>query len=921
MNTARILGIILLVAAVIVAAYFLYTDLDEKRSLPVEALHHIPEDAALVIESRDVGSLWRDLSQSSQIWEELQSTDFYFRLHTMALMLDSSMSRRPGLRKLLSGQGAVLSAHPIGPRSYSFMLALPLQAMAGEEELRREIMEILSIRDMPKQRLYESVPIYEAQTPIWDEGIAFCRQGEVLTISLSTLLVESSIRAKNHGAHILHNPYFAEIRNTTDRSSRAQVFAHHPRLHALVAPYAASDQRQSAFFEDSYASWAAFDAELKGRSISLSGFTLAPDSGDFRLASYAGLKAPRVKALGYMPYNTSYFAYVGYGDIGQYLQARAETDEKQGNQHKKQRALRRHDETCQCDAKDLATNWMGGQAAAFMVEAKGKHGSEQSFALFQGLKPSQNESALQALEAAFAKNESQSQEEHIHEDQKVFKLLVGRLFGDVMGEAFALLDDPWALCLDDMVIMANSLSGLKTVAQLLETGKSMEQHECTKELASSVSSDAHFVLFNAPARSPELYASLLREDEAEKSKKNEDVLRKLQAMLYQVKHHKRGLYYTHLLLRHNSNYQPGMSALWESAEGAAWAGKVHLVQNHYTGSLEAVVQNEEHELNLLSATGKVLWKRALDGPIVGDLHQIDVFKNRKLQMLFATPTSIYLLDRNGNDVEGFPIALGEPLAAAPSVFDYDKSRDYRIFAPLQDGKVIAYDAFGKRVQGWSFAERDISLSRPMEHIRVGSKDYIMAVNTQGKLHLLDRQGRPRHVVDGKLPAGKVHHGYLLQPRGSIANGAYYVLDSAAVLRRLGFDGRSQKIDLPHKKALSGIFSKAEVEGEVICILQDAEGISAYSSEGKSIFNIKNTSLQPGIFGLLARGKTLKVFGAIDSNSGKVYAWTMDGKLLEGFPLAGDIQPSLADMHQDGHYQVISGSKQGELFGFSIPASW
>ena len=41
----------------------------------------------------------------------------------------------------------------------------------------------------------------------------------------------------------------------------------------------------------------------------------------------------------------------------------------------------------------------------------------------------------------------------------------------------------------------------------------------------------------------------------------------------------------------------------------------------------------------------------------GDVHQIDLYKNGKLQLLFNTQSKLHLIDRNGNNVEQFPIGL------------------------------------------------------------------------------------------------------------------------------------------------------------------------------------------------------------------------------------------------------------------------
>jgi hypothetical protein len=56
---------------------------------------------------------------------------------------------------------------------------------------------------------------------------------------------------------------------------------------------------------------------------------------------------------------------------------------------------------------------------------------------------------------------------------------------------------------------------------------------------------------------------------------------------------------------------------------------------------------------------------------------LDYFKNGKLQYIVTTPSYIYLIDRLGRDVEGFPKKKNLN-ARFSEVVDYDKSRNYRV---------------------------------------------------------------------------------------------------------------------------------------------------------------------------------------------------------------------------------------------------
>ena len=109
--------------------------------------------------------------------------------------------------------------------------------------------------------------------------------------------------------------------------------------------------------------------------------------------------------------------------------------------------------------------------------------------------------------------------------------------------------------------------------------------------------------------------------------------------------------------------QQGNGVLWETNIGAAIASGPFIVRNHNNNTHEVLVQDANHKIHLLGSTGQILWSKQLEGAMIGGVHQVDRFKNGKLQLLFNTASSIHMIDRNGKDVGGFPVKLKAPATA------------------------------------------------------------------------------------------------------------------------------------------------------------------------------------------------------------------------------------------------------------------
>ena len=173
----------------------------------------------------------------------------------------------------------------------------------------------------------------------------------------------------------------------------------------------------------------------------------------------------------------------------------------------------------------------------------------------------------------------------------------------------------------------------------------------------------------------------------------------------------------------------------------------YFVTNHRTKGKDIVVQDVNNTLYLISNSGKILWKKQLNGNILGKIQQVDIYNNGRLQLAFATPKRVYVLDRNGNDVAAFPLKFNDVITQPLSVFDYDNDKKYR-FLVIQNNSTLMYYKTGKAVVGFNYRNSNSIKTQP-KHFRIGSKDYIVFV-AGNKMQILDRRGKTRIQVNNNI---------------------------------------------------------------------------------------------------------------------------------------------------------------------------
>jgi len=171
-----------------------------------------------------------------------------------------------------------------------------------------------------------------------------------------------------------------------------------------------------------------------------------------------------------------------------------------------------------------------------------------------------------------------------------------------------------------------------------------------------------------------------------------------------------------------------------------------LLKNYRTKGQNILVQDVANTLYQINQNGKIDWKKQLDGPILGKIEQVDLYKNGRLQYAFVTPKHFYVIASDGNIVKPFDIDYKNTITQPLAVFDYDGNREYR-FVLVQDREVRMLDREANSVNGFKYDKAETSISRKPQHLRISNKDYLLFQLENGELKILSRTGDVRVKVN------------------------------------------------------------------------------------------------------------------------------------------------------------------------------
>ena len=350
----------------------------------------------------------------------------------------------------------------------------------------------------------------------------------------------------------------------------------------------------------------------------------------------------------------------------------------------------------------------------------------------------------------------------------------------IWGPLFDDFERPWWCVLNDKVVFADQLNALRLSIDAWTDGFSLAQDARTSGFFQRYATEAGFTWWTDAAKGLRSLEEKMKPAGTGILRDHQQAWDHLGGCLLQVTPEEQGRFQITACLatvgssanpipeQHDTTATPqNNGALWSVSLGTQSQCGPWLLTDHLSRTKQILVQDTKNRIALISCTGKLMWQRELDGPILGGVHQVDKFKNGKLQMLFNTAAHMYLIDRNGKDVERFPIGFPERASAPISVLDYDNKKEYRLLVPTEGARLLNFDINGKPVDGWVPPKTIGTCELPAEHIRIRGKDHLVLVDIGGHINVFDRRGEHRYAP--KLQVTSVEHFIGLVPAMDIGD--------------------------------------------------------------------------------------------------------------------------------------------------------
>jgi hypothetical protein len=890
-----------------------------------EPLQAIPVDASVIIKMNDLESVLQKMSKESNIWKELKNTSSFCRLEYQMQFLDSLLISLPDARQLLLNNPSYLSLHFTGKDKIGILHVYRVPNSLGERKIHALVSRFVENKGTVTERNYDGKKVFDVR--LLNTGrinnFSYAIYKDLFMLSFSSLLLEDALRQIDGDLSVTDQEGFNQAFSTAGKNVDANLFLNFRNLPKSLSVGINNEYKAEIRSFTSFADWGELDVNIMSDVLLLNGFILASDSGSYAASIFKHQSPQKITADEILPSSVASCLVLSVSDPVRYFSGYHEYLKGLGRYNQYSRSLDVLENTYEIDfLKEFTDVWDNEISIAFDAAATDNM-EPTSYLLLKVKSQSLAEERFSAMIRKMAEKESASPEKYTSVYRidnelsfKIYHLPIRRLTGKIFGELFTDIDEHYFTFIENYLVFSDSPASLGKLLHQVVLNKTLVTNQAYKDFKANLSPKSNLYFYANIGKSNVVFSKYLSAPLLKSWNENISAFQKIQVFGFQM-YSSNSMLYSNVFLKHFTDFKDQPHTVWESRLDTTIDIKPVFTLNHATRQNEVFVQDERNTVYLINQAGRILWKIPLSEKINSEIFQIDYYKNGKLQLLFSSVNYLHLIDRNGNYVEKYPVKLRSPASNPLVVFDYDKNKDYRMFIAGSDKKVYAYAVDGSLVRGWNFNSTESQVKQPVNHFRVGEKDYLVFGDLL-KTYILDRRGNERVNVTAYFPKSDLNN-YILDNPGRTADARIAITDTAGLIHFIYFNGNHTTLYMG-KYSGGHFFDYKDMDGDGSkeYIFLDATRLQVFKENKKLLYEFDFNHpvvFKPAYYNFAQNDKKL---GIVSREENLIYMINNDGKVYKGFPLRGNSPFSVGYFGENtSAFNLIVGSNDNFLYNYTV----
>ena len=866
---------ILLIFIILFIGYNSYKQVTENTENP---LNIIPTNAALILQCNAADKLHSSLNKAD-IWGHLRNISTVDSINNKILEISSFYKQYPLIFK---SNTLFISFHKVGANNSGFLFIsnFERQAITSNSDIN------ILLGSAITQGKYNNQSIFELLHKGSTLFVSF--KGDIVFFSDNKMLVEDAIRASVAEDKLTANISFKKAYKTINKSANINLFYNYNSLIEYSNVFS-----NTAIGTSNFSGWVATDLSLKNQLIVANGFgTINSTTSNFTDV-LSNQSAEDLDIIDIIPENTSLLFTIGFHNAKQLFNKKNKILQQQNNFWSWDKHRKLVQDSSNVNYNEFI-NELEGEAGIFNTSAT--QSKQQKYAFFR----SKNSITASSLMQGLVSDRKTYAEYSISSIKDAN--ITAQLFGDLFNNT-----TPYFTIIDDYFIFGSSIASLEYLIDNYISENTLVNSQHFSNYSSYFSSKSNLFYYINPGKIATTLKDKLQTTYSKGLKFNADSIAKFTAFSVQMTS-KKDLLLSNINLFYDADLKEAIKEEWFKQLDTTISINPQFVYNHFTKEKMIVVQNNDHKVFAINPKGKELWNIQLDAKILGNISSIDAYKNNKYQCLFNTENQLYLIDRNGKHVDGFPQLLPSITKVGHSLFDYNNTKKYRILIVGEDKKIYNLDKKGKKVKGWKYAKNSNRIKQTPQYFKILNKDFILAECNNSSTQLLAINGSERVQFE----QGIQFNGNAITKD---KNGTLYAITTEGKLWRGTLDGNSTTTILPGLTANSKLLCAKVINDKV---LSEPNSDNLIYSNNNQLYIIDVLEFKTiYTFTLDSEITSIKKLEGLlcVSTKNKLYIYNTYS-LVDGFPIASDGYFNMADIDNNGKINLIN-TKNGFIYNYEL----
>lgn len=901
----------IVIALCIAAGIYWFTYMKEIKTPVSSGINAIPLDAALIFESKQSITAWNKL-ETSQMWQELLGTSTGKKLNGQVRYIDSLLKTSPSISQLLVNQSVFISAHSIGSNAFDFLFVYSLPNL-GYQSAVEDFLKKTNNNNEPFIRTYDDTDIRIIH-PKNKDSLSFVLLQGILIMSSNQTLVEDAIRQLKSGSSFSKDNNFNKVIHTAGKNVDGNFYINYKKFPGLLNNFVSKTLQEESSDLADFADYSGWDVTIKPNALLFSGFTQANDSSNSFLRLFAKQEAEEIELTRIIPSKTALLLFFGISDIKTFHRS------YKNYLNYKQRSLQYEQFISDINKKYRINiersflDWIKSEMALVIVDPSANL-ADNSYAVIKAGNIKDADNMLHTVVDSICKKDSEKKDTIHYGDYTISHLHLPGILPHLFGWQFEKINENYFTTIDDYVVFANSVTALKNFIRDFEKNKTLEKDKNYRAFMENISNEANIYVYASIPRLLGIADSFLQPALAEDATTQQDHLQKFDKFGLQFSTNK-NLFYSAACIGFNSSYGRDLKPEWEIKLDTSFHTQPYLVTNYRYGTRDIFIQDDTNTAILVSSDGKISWKKPLPEPIAGNVFQPSSGKNPRMQILFNTSNTLYKLDENGRDCKGFPVKFNVMATSPINMVLYEKGADERIFAAFKDKTIRCFNLLGAEVEGFKYMKTDNQVTLPVQYFRVNKKDYICAIDVEGKIYITDRKGELRIKLIERFPQSATS---VTVEAGSDIEHTYLVTaDTTGKVFRVSLSDfkeqfRLQRFDSP----VNMTYLDIDNDGKNEYVFQSPVELSVYNQKKELVLNykFKEPVVPKPLVIKLSDGSTK--LGAVSSTNELIYLLNSNGSPAADFPAKGKTLFTAGDLSNSGLFYLITGTSGNNLVAYPL----